>query len=114
MFFKIGPSVFVIAVCIHILPTNKSGLTLQNKNFKQKSFLLNVTLQFLHKIIGNILGVKDMYFNHVCRYIYQYTSQQQDVAAFSVNRVRFKAIEYCFNIIGFQPDVSTFVFPFFF
>ncbi|PVD37741.1 hypothetical protein C0Q70_00342 [Pomacea canaliculata] len=40
----------------------------------------------------------------VYRYIYQYTSQQQDVAAFSVNRVRFKAIEYCFNIIGFQPD----------
>ncbi|XP_070187968.1 myosin-IIIb-like isoform X1 [Littorina saxatilis] len=38
------------------------------------------------------------------RYIQEYTSQPPDAAAISVNRVKFKAIEHCFEIIGFQPE----------
>lgn len=42
--------------------------------------------------------------NTAYRYIHEYTSQPPDAAGLSVNRVKFKAIEHCFNIIGFQEE----------
>nr|KAG5713513.1 hypothetical protein BaRGS_025061 [Batillaria attramentaria] len=42
--------------------------------------------------------------NTVYRYISEYTSQPADMATLSVNRVKFRAIEHCFDIIGFQPE----------
>ncbi|CAG2195488.1 DFNB30 [Mytilus edulis] len=41
------------------------------------------------------------------RYIDEYTSRTRDVASISVNRVKFKGIQHCFDIIGFQPEVNT-------
>ncbi|XP_052720135.1 myosin-IIIb-like isoform X3 [Crassostrea angulata] len=38
------------------------------------------------------------------RYIDEYSSQNPDVSSLSVNRVKFKAIEHCFDIIGFKPE----------
>ncbi|XP_052079957.1 myosin-IIIb-like isoform X6 [Mytilus californianus] len=38
------------------------------------------------------------------RYIDEYTSRTRDVASISVNRVKFKGIQHCFDIIGFQPE----------
>ncbi|KAL8623920.1 hypothetical protein ACOMHN_054261 [Nucella lapillus] len=42
--------------------------------------------------------------NTTYRYIQEYTSHSPDVASVSVNRVKFKAIAHCFDIIGFEPD----------
>ncbi|KAL8563942.1 hypothetical protein ACOMHN_059372 [Nucella lapillus] len=42
--------------------------------------------------------------NTTYRYIQEYTSQPPDAASLSVNRVKFKAIQHCFDIIGFQPE----------
>ncbi|KAK3082812.1 hypothetical protein FSP39_006063 [Pinctada imbricata] len=38
------------------------------------------------------------------RYIDEYTSQPVDIASLSVNRVKYKAIQHCFEIIGFRPE----------
>ncbi|XP_076468254.1 myosin-IIIb-like isoform X2 [Babylonia areolata] len=42
--------------------------------------------------------------NTTYRYIQEYTSQPPDTASISINRVKFKAIQHCFDIIGFQPE----------
>ncbi|XP_060080055.1 myosin-IIIb-like [Ylistrum balloti] len=42
------------------------------------------------------------------RYIEEYTSKGIDIAAMAINRVKFKAIQHCFDIIGFKPkEVSA-------
>ncbi|XP_021363725.1 myosin-IIIb-like isoform X3 [Mizuhopecten yessoensis] len=42
------------------------------------------------------------------RYIEEYTSGGIDIAAMAINRVKFKAIQHCFDIIGFKPkEVSS-------
>ncbi|XP_033727991.1 LOW QUALITY PROTEIN: myosin-IIIb-like [Pecten maximus] len=42
------------------------------------------------------------------RYIEEYTSKGLDIAAMAINRVKFKAIQHCFDIIGFKPkEVSS-------
>ncbi|XP_061169935.1 myosin-IIIb-like isoform X3 [Saccostrea echinata] len=38
------------------------------------------------------------------KYIDEYSSQPPDVSSISVNRVKFKAIQHCFDIIGFKPE----------
>ncbi|KAL3856081.1 hypothetical protein ACJMK2_015277 [Sinanodonta woodiana] len=41
---------------------------------------------------------------HKYSYITQYTSKTPDINTVSVNRSKFKAIQHCFNIIGFKPE----------
>nr|XP_022321566.1 myosin-IIIb-like isoform X3 [Crassostrea virginica] len=38
------------------------------------------------------------------KYIDEYSSQNPDISSMSVNKVKFKAIEHCFDIIGFKPE----------
>ncbi|KAK6166430.1 hypothetical protein SNE40_023124 [Patella caerulea] len=38
------------------------------------------------------------------RYIKEYSSKDPDIASLSSNKVKFKAIQHCFNIIGFQEE----------
>ncbi|GFR80399.1 myosin IIIA [Elysia marginata] len=42
--------------------------------------------------------------NTAYKYIGEYTRASTNVASMSVNRVRFKAIEHCFESIGFKPE----------
>ncbi|ESO82465.1 hypothetical protein LOTGIDRAFT_134504 [Lottia gigantea] len=38
------------------------------------------------------------------RYINEHTNKPPDISSLSGNRVKFKAIQHCFKIIGFQPE----------
>ncbi|KAK3767679.1 hypothetical protein RRG08_022713 [Elysia crispata] len=48
--------------------------------------------------------------NTLYKYIGQYTGAPTNVACMSVNRVRFKAIEHCFESIGFKREEVTSVY----
>ena len=43
------------------------------------------------------------------RYISESDGESPDIVALTVNRVKFKAIQHCFDIIGFKPEVSQFM-----
>ncbi|XP_012938920.1 myosin-IIIb [Aplysia californica] len=44
------------------------------------------------------------------KYIAEYTEKATDVSAVSINRVKFRAIEHCFDIIGFRHEDVTSVY----
>lgn len=76
----------------------------------------NIQTKILHMRVINNEKIRWLFFQthhksshqtcNFCRYIDEYSSQNPDVSSLSVNRVKFKAIEHCFDIIGFKPEVS--------
>ena len=44
--------------------------------------------------------------NITFKYIEEYTQRGSDIASLAVNRIKFKAIQHCFDIIGFKPQVN--------
>ena len=55
--------------------------------------------------IDTLMSIRLVY--SIYRYIDEYTTRPVDVASVSVNRVKFKAIQHCFEIIGFKPEVRS-------
>uniref|UniRef100_A0A2C9JCM7 non-specific serine/threonine protein kinase n=1 Tax=Biomphalaria glabrata TaxID=6526 RepID=A0A2C9JCM7_BIOGL len=43
-------------------------------------------------------------YTTVSRYITEYTNKAPDISSISLNRVKFKTIEHCFEIIGFKKE----------
>ncbi|XP_041374247.1 myosin-IIIb-like [Gigantopelta aegis] len=59
---------------------------------------------YIHDGLKSEGGQYHLKRSKVYRYISEYTSASPDIATLSVNRVKFKAIQHCFEIIGFQPE----------
>lgn len=92
------------------------GIDLYIQMLSSYFHFFNIQTKILHMRVINNEKIRWLFFQthhksshqtcNFCRYIDEYSSQNPDVSSLSVNRVKFKAIEHCFDIIGFKPEVS--------